>query len=60
MLWKKVDNALSLYLQHGLFSFYLPVWLFPDELMVKGVNAKGRCNSDAEMFLYLSQVTSVN
>lgn len=60
MLQKQVDNALSLCLQPGLFSFSLPVWFFPDELMVKCVNVKGRCNSNAEMFPHLSQVTSVN
>lgn len=50
MLWEKIDNSLSLYLQHGQFSFCLPVWFFPDELMVKWVNVKGKWTSNAEMF----------
>lgn len=60
MIWKKVDNTHSLHLEHGLFSFCLPVWFFPNELMVKWVNVKGRWSSDAEMFPHLSQVTSWN
>lgn len=50
MFWEKIDNSLSLYLQHGQFSFCLPVWFFPDELMVKWVNVKGKWTSNAEMF----------
>lgn len=57
MLWKKVDNALSLYLQPRQFSFCLPVWFFPDGMMLKWVKIKGRCNSNAEMFPHLSHIT---